>query len=339
MRGVKVELPLMISGNDVISGRIQAAAKLEKIPFLGRRITPRLQALSKKYYWKKIAQGDYDMVVTTSPVFEDTFLNYLPPGKRFLMVVHDTMRCVLGPEGLFDTSSDSADKLAYLSRRASKVICISKKVQNDIIELADVDRTVTRVIYTGNLLDINRISPPAGWLPDSYLLFVGLRAGRKNFRFFLQSIAALLNEEGRYLVCTGKCTRWEADLLDSLSVKDKVIFLDASDAVLVHLYKHAACLIYPSLYEGYGLPALEAMSLGCPVITSEYGGLKEIGGEAVIYIDPYSKESMLKAVKDVLQSEAKRGLLRERGLRRANGFTTESMVSQFIIEMEELCEK
>ncbi|BAV07526.1 glycosyltransferase [Filimonas lacunae] len=220
------------------------------------------------------------------------------------MVVHDTMRCVLGPDGLFDPSGSNADKLAYLTHRASGVISISHTTCKDLADLTGLSETDITTIHTGNLLNTELETSNNLSLPSQYLLFVGDRTGRKNFKLFISAITDILQAQLElHVVCTGPCNKWEYDMLCKLQVADKVQFIEANDQVLVSLYKNAKALIYPSIYEGYGLPVLEAMSLGCPVITSRLSSIPEVGKDAVIYIDPYQKISIATAVNQVLHAE------------------------------------
>ncbi|WP_207435218.1 glycosyltransferase family 4 protein [Sabulibacter ruber] len=338
-KGHTIDLPLIRSNSDFISGNWQGLTAFSGLP-LGRKVLNKVDVLSKRWYFRKVREGQYDVVLITSPVFEDEFLKQLPSGKPYVMVVHDTMRCVLGPDGLFDPAGSNADRLAYLVRRAAKAICISVATQQDTLQLTHVPESQTAVIHTGNLLNVSVEAKPSLKLPARYLTFVGDRTGRKNFRFFILSIAEWMRgQKDLFLVCTGKSNVWEADLLQSLGLQDRVLFVDAPDAVLVHLYKNALALVYPSLYEGFGLPALEAMAVGCPVITSTCGALEEVGGEAVQYVNPADKDSILNGVKAVVENEQVRAQMRERGLKQASRFTVDGMVSAFEEVFQEVTRK
>ncbi|MFB9863629.1 glycosyltransferase family 4 protein [Rufibacter immobilis] len=328
-RGHTIDLPLVRSNSDFISGKWQRLTALSRLP-LGRKVLNKVDVLSKRQYFQRVRGGQYDVVLITSPVFEDEFLKFLPTGKPFVMVVHDTMRCVLGPDGLFDPAGSNADRLAYLIRRAAKAICISNATQRDVLQLSLVPEGQTTVIHTGNLLNVSEVSTASLKLPERYLAFVGDRTGRKNFRFFILSVAEWMRaQKDLFLVCTGKSNVWEADLLHTLGLKDRVLFVDAPDAVLVDLYKNALALVYPSLYEGFGLPALEAMAVGCPVITSACGALQEVGGEAVQYVDPSDRGSILAGVRAVAENKPYREQLRQKGFSQASRFTLAAMVTAF----------
>lgn len=337
-RGVDIDLPLLLSGSDFIRGKITVLERGRNLMGKVRGWT-RLQSLlnraSKKWYRLKLGRGDYDAVFITSPVFEDQFLMELPEHKPSIMVVHDTMRCVLGPDGLYDPSGSNADRLAYLIDHVSTVVAISNQTKADILVLTQVEEDRIHVIHTGNLLSLDAERPIQG-LPRRYLLFVGDRTGRKNFRFFVHSIARLLREEETdlHLVCTGKTNPWEQALLKKLGLQDRVHFFDAPDDVLVSLYKQALGLVFPSLYEGFGLPVLEAMALGCPVLTSTTGALLEVGGDAVVYVDPVNSASILEGVRSIVKNPKLRQELIQKGLRQSRNFGMSRMVDMFMERIE-----
>ena len=337
-RGVDIDLPLLLSGSDFIRGKITVLERGRTL--IGKvRGWIRLQALlnraSKKWYRLKLGRGDYDAVFITSPVFEDRFLMELPEHKPSIMVVHDTMRCVLGPDGLYDPSGSNADRLAYLIDHVSTVVAISNQTKADILVLTQAEEDRIHVIHTGNLLSLDAERPIHG-LPRRYLLFVGDRTGRKNFRFFVHCIARWLREEETdlHLVCTGKTNPWEQALLKKLGLQDRVHFFDAPDDVLVSLYKQALGLVFPSLYEGFGLPVLEAMALGCPVLTSTTGALLEVGGDAAVYVDPVNSASILEGVRSIVKNPTLRQELIQKGLRQSRNFGMSRMVDMFMERIE-----
>lgn len=338
-REIDIEIPLIFSGSDFIEGKFQSIENLKKIipaRFGWNKIVRVLNKVSKKRYYQKIKEGNYDALFITSPVFEDTFFSFLPDNKKTMMVVHDTMRCVLGPDGLYDPAGSNADRLAYLVDHVSTVFAISNQTKEDILSLTPIEEDHIKVVHTGNLLSLHLEKKPPITLPERYLLFVGDRTGRKNFRYFIRSIATWLREdqEDLKIVCTGQSNKWELALLKKLGVEDKIIYIDSPDDILVYLYRHAVALIFPSLYEGFGLPVLEAMSLGCPVITSTTGALQEVGGDAVVYVDPTIATSILEGVKSIVEDPAKRQALSVKGLTQAKKFTLSNMADIFENEIK-----
>jgi len=141
--------------------------------------------------------------------------------------------------------------------------------------------------------------------PGEYLLFVGLRGGYKNFRL----IQELLENDRSYRHLVFVCVGGEKDdqlqrILEAKGLSRNFKLLGpVQDNVLLALYQNALALVYPSLYEGFGLPILEAMANGCPVLCSNTSCLPEVAGEAAIYFDPYSAESLGEAIAELLRRE------------------------------------
>ena len=335
-RGHTVIIPLYLSGSDFIRGKFGEFLPLPKHPrfrFPSRFINQFAMRAAKKAYYEALRKGDYDIALVTSPLYEDRFLDYVS-GRPWVMVVHDTMRSIVTPDGLLDPSGPLSDRLAYLARRASKVICISETTARDLQSLAGIKPERLAVIHTGLLLTAKEAEVLPVELPDTFLLFVGERTGRKNFRGFLSAIAPLLiKQPDLYLVCTGSFNKWEIDMLIWYGVVHKVRVIRATDSVLVRLYRAAKCLVYPSLYEGYGLPVLEAMRFGCPVITSPIGAIQEIAGDAVLYASPFDPEAQREAISLLLDDPATENRMREAGPIRANAFSFEDMIRKFETEL------
>jgi glycosyltransferase involved in cell wall biosynthesis len=174
---------------------------------------------------------------------------------------------------------------------------------------------------------------PVTALPDKYILFVGSRTGRKNFRFFIRAIAPVLkrHEEVR-LLCTGLFNRWETDHLESLGVSGSCIDMEADDGLLLYLYRRALCLVYPTLYEGFGLPVLEAMANGCPTLTADSGAIREVGGDAVEYMDPYDADSIAGSLEAMIEQPERRRRLSELGTARAGIFLRQRMMKDLYDE-------
>ena len=332
--GCTVDLPLVVSGSDFIDGKLQAFSKLRDIwpPVIFRRL---IDTLSKRWYFYKLDRSGYDAILITSSSFEDDFLMHAGE-KPFVMIVHDTMSSIYDPAGFLDMRGSSADRLAYLARRAAKIICVSENTQRDLLKLCAINKDKIKVIYSGNLIDCYPVMPKAQ-LPENYILFVGERSGRKNFRFFAKAVAPVLkSHKDVRLVCTGRFDKWEKDNLDSLSILAQCIDIDANDAELLYLYQHALCMVYPTLYEGFGLPVLEAMVNGCPVVTADCGSIREVGGDAIEYIDPFDASSIASKIERIIEQPAIRKHLTQLGLARAHLFSRQRMMQSLLDEISSL---
>lgn len=156
-----------------------------------------------------------------------------------------------------------------------------------------------------------------------YLLFVGDRRPRyKNFARFTAAMAR--SEHGRdcRLVCFGggDLSADERRRLDDLGLLRRTVAISGADSLLASLYRHAKALVYPSLYEGFGFPLLEAMSLGCPVLCSDAGPIPEVVGSAALFFDPEDSESIAAAIERGLGDSAVVARLKAAGPVRAQAF-------------------
>jgi glycosyltransferase involved in cell wall biosynthesis len=223
----------------------------------------------------------------------------------------------------------SAVKAAAL-RRADRVICISDCTRSDLLDLIDIPPervSVTHLGYSrlrssGIVGQERQIQPPE----EPYLLYVGQRHGYKNFDGLLQAVASSNVLREFKLVCMGggRLQATEQKRIKDLGLaEDSVVQVSGDDERLANLYSHASAFVYPSLYEGFGMPPLEAMSLGCPVVSSDQGSLPEVMGSAAQYFDPIDTESMSDALEAVLLSEARASELRFLGFERAKRYSWE----------------
>jgi glycosyltransferase involved in cell wall biosynthesis len=184
--------------------------------------------------------------------------------------------------------------------KADAIICPSEATRLDLHRFYDVPEHKTFVVYHG----IARLLPTsAGLLPRKrkpFLLYVGSRAPYKNFHGLLFAFAAagLQSSFDIVVVGGGPPRRGELEQIWRAGLSDSVHFMDRlSDDVLAACYEQAHLLVYPSLYEGFGFPPLEAMALGCPVVAARASCLPEICGPAACLFDPDSEDAFVEALK------------------------------------------
>ena len=218
-------------------------------------------------------------------------------------------------------------KLAYLS--ADALICGSDSARRDLLlhypEL-DGRRPIT-VIHHGPTLDASITAAPeeaaARWLEQPYVLFVGGRQHYKNFDGALAGFAGSgLAREGVRLVCTGApLSPAETSLIARQGLDGQVLATGPVDrGMLVTLYRHAHCLLYPSRFEGFGMPVLEAMTLGCPVVASACTSIPEIAADGAILVPDGAPEGLADAMQS-LQDPGLRARMIAAGLRRSTSFS------------------
>jgi glycosyltransferase involved in cell wall biosynthesis len=193
--------------------------------------------------------------------------------------------------------------LRHGARSADAVVAVSDFTRDELVELLDVPVERIRVIPNG----IEPVFHPDGpAAPGDYVLAVGTLEPRKNLERAVEA-ARLANVELRVVGAAG----WGG--VDVPGWAGRV-----SDDELAALYRGARCLVFPSLYEGFGLPVLEAMACGLPVVTTRGGATEEIAGGAAVLVDPLDPGAIAAGISE---AESRRGELRALGLERARGFT------------------
>jgi glycosyltransferase involved in cell wall biosynthesis len=157
---------------------------------------------------------------------------------------------------------------------------------------------------------------------QNYILFTGARTFYKNFNNFIYAVAPLLAKYNLQLKCTGKpFENSESDLLKQQKIFDRTSVQFANEDELKELYANALCFVFPSLYEGFGIPILEAFACGCPLALSNASCFPEIAGNAGIYFEPESVENMREKIESVICSESLRNSLAIKGFERLKAFS------------------
>ena len=250
--------------------------------------------------------------------------------KRVL-TVHDMIHEKFSSD--LDLENRYAKDKANAIKRADHVICVSENTRKDLIELLGVDEAKISTIHLASaprdniLIDRDRLPQ----IKKSYLLYVGQRDPYKNFTRLLEAYhrSSKLNKDF-HLVCFGlkKFSSSEIEKIKDFQLQDKVIQISGNDDILAHLYSQASAFVYPSLYEGFGIPPLEAMSFGCPVVCSNVSSIPEIVGNAGEYFNPYDVESMIEAIEKVVYSKERSSILKRLGENRVKLFSWELCAEQ-----------
>lgn len=224
----------------------------------------------------------------------------------------------------------------YSLKKAKKIIAVSKSTKKDLNKFyPSVEEKVT-VVYNGFEKNSDKsATPDENFLimndlkAGKYILYVGTLQPRKNINTLIKSFALLKKQYPDFkLVITGK-KGWLYDKIfeevKKQQLEENVIFTDfIPDSDVALLYKNAFCFVLPSLYEGFGLPILEAMSYNCPVITSHSSSLPEIGGDACLYFDSNDEKDLLEDLKLLITDENVRKELIEKGKERVKLFSWET---------------
>ncbi|MEJ2627861.1 MAG: glycosyltransferase family 1 protein, partial [bacterium] len=228
--------------------------------------------------------------------------------------------------------------LQSAAKRAHKIITVSNHSKKDLITFCNIPENKIRVIYHGYkrfLVEENEhhISKDLN-IQKPYILFVGERRPHKNMENLILAFSKLIkqNHNDIQLVIVGKkyadYSKPEK-MISSLRLNKKVILTDAiSDTGLAYLYKNTEMFVLPSFYEGFGMPILEAMSFGVPVLGSNTTSIPEVIGEAGILFNPHDPNEIAKNMEKVLKNRKIRNTLIEKGKKRVKEFSWDSAASQ-----------
>ena len=259
-------------------------------------------------------------------------------GVKTVVTVHDLVYKTY-PEGHPDGAREISEKqLAATAKNADRIICVSQSTKDDFKRFFSVDERKLSVIYHG--VDENIFSPlregesaRASWVVRSlgiqkpFLLFVGTIEPRKNLKNLLEAFS-LLKKRGSFggvLVVAGM-KGWMVEGLEALTAKlgiiQEVIFLGwVEDEGLRYMYALAEIFIYPSFYEGFGFPILEAFHCGAAVVTSDVSSCPEIAKDAALLVDPRDPQKIAGAIEKILGDKNLKKTLKEKALSRAKDFS------------------
>lgn len=280
------------------------------VPLLERYLPnmyPNRLAMNKENTIRKLEEGLFDIFHPT--LFEDYYLEYLN-GKPYVLTIHD-MIIELYPE--FINSPGFIARKKKLADGAAHIIAVSENTKNDIVDVFNISPDKISVVYHGSSLKEGKSDIE---LPTKYILYIGdRRLGYKNFAFFITSLKLVLNENPDLKVlCTGDdFTLEEKAFLKALGLDDQVEHRFVADEDLYTVYNKAKMFVYPSYYEGFGIPILEAFQADCPVVLADASCFKEVAGDAALYFDPKSVNQLQNRVRTLLRDEELAKNLKEKG--------------------------
>lgn len=231
-----------------------------------------------------IKKGDFDIFHPT--FFDDYFLPFL--GKKpFVITVHDMI-----PEIFSMDHSQAKQKLAVIPK-AAHIIAVSGQTKKDLVRIMNVPEEKVSVVYHGADEEPYIPSSTAPFA-EEYILYVGTRYEYKNFKAFCKSCVGILKRHPQLkIVCTGvPFSPEKIQLFESLGIKDRMVhrFVQTRQE-LFDLYHYAITFVYPSKYEGFGIPILEAYKADCPVMLNRASCFPEIAGDAAVFFDLNSEKS------------------------------------------------
>ena len=252
-----------------------------------------------KYYNKNVSRwhinkSEYD-------IFHPTYYNnyYLKNLKKPCVITVYDMIHEKFPQ-YFKDSKKTIEEKKNAILNSSKIIAISNSTKDDLLSHYNVPENKVEVIHLAT--NFSKSLSKEIYINDKpFFLFVGARSGYKNFNFMIKSISKyLVKDFDLFCIGGGNFNQEENNLLKKLNVSSNVKWLSAGEHTLSSMYKSCEALIYPSLYEGFGIPIIEAFASECIVISGSGGSLKEIGGDASIYFNYEDSKSLSEAVEKAI---------------------------------------
>ncbi len=316
---VKFGCPIHL--NDFINSKnkkVFQIKKIDKIPRFSTKILNQLNLYINNYVFNRWKP---DIIHKT--YFND--FNYKLLKAKIVINVWDLSHEIY--HYMYDKPADWRPKQSAL-KNVDHVICSSKKTQEDLIKFYNIDHKKTSIVYQSapkistNFQIKNK--------KDNILLFVGSRLKYKNFEKLLEAFS-LKKEilENFELVCFGneKINSKEKFLIKKYNLNEKNIKFDyGSDLKLLDYYLRATALIYPSKNEGFGFPPLEAMTFGCPVISSNNAAITEATGLDKFIFNPDDASEMINVIESVIESKENINFLKNYGIERVKKFKTKNMI-------------
>ncbi|GAB4047155.1 glycosyltransferase family 4 protein [Spirosoma litoris] len=303
-----------------------------KIPVLPYPFPKRYRLLSQSNKIFNIVNAklaNYDVYHAT--YFSDFLKNYTSH-KPYVTTFYDMTYERLSHQ-FVELSADTLiiGQKKKIAQYASHLIAISESTKRDMVDILNIDPKKITVIYLSTPFSQNKILENTYKINKRpYLLFVGNRTGYKNFIPFLRSIAYILIRYQIVLVCAGggSFTSNEHDVIRALSLNGLVEHQLIDDTLLPHLYDGAIAFVFPSLYEGFGIPILEAFSCNCPCIVSNTSSFPEVAGKGALYFDPTDSESMATNVERVILDDELRNNLIQNGQQQLRRFSWQHTVNE-----------
>ena len=319
---------------------------LTPFSFKGKKILQNV--LGRRASRHAIANTNPDIFHPT--YFDPYFLKALE--KRsipFVLTVHDMIHEIYGhgSRSLFSLDAHVVEQKRLLAEKADAVIAVSEHTRQDLLRFCpNLEPSKIQVIHHGNSLNNSPLLPSdlsSIVHRPPFLLFVGQRKSYKNFAWMVEHLADLLrSEKDLHLICVGGSAfdAVEQEQLTRLGIAQKVQYLTvSSDTELAAVYSQAACFIFPSRYEGFGIPVLEAFACGCPAVLNRASSLPEVGGDAAVYFEEAENGSLDRAVRRVLEDSAFRKMMITLGHERARQFTWEQSAAKHLAVYQSITKK
>lgn len=305
-------LPKIKSPKKVILFKLLAKIAPERFPYA-------------KYYnkYKSIEEIKKNEFQIFHPTYYDPYFLKYDKNRPFVLTIHDMI------DEIMKEGKRTPKRKALLAQKATHIIAVSQQTKNDIIQMLHVPENKISVVYHGaSLLEQESHDIPS--LPLQYILFVGGRERKyKNFLLFIEAVTPILKNRNIDIVCVGaQFTKKEQNIFRQYGINNNIHNISAKDNQLFHIYKHASCFVFPSSYEGFGIPILEAFQAQCPIVLSNSSCFPEVAQDAALYFAPNNAEDMRKKILMILDNPKLAQELVEKGIKRLQFFSWEKAAQE-----------
>ncbi len=343
------EQKFVLWGPDIVKDPYPDIPKKE---FIGNGTLTRatIEELWKYTPFAKLAE-DIDVYHLTFPAFPAPRSN---TKTRTVSTIYD-LAFAYFPESITEAASFRylSRTIPYQAENSDSVITISQSTKEDIVNILGIPAERVVVSYPGcdikapsdeELVQADHPALRGLNLPTRYLLCLGTWEPRKNLPTLFQAIKLLYKKlcDENIFLCMSGMKGWKYNdaesLIDSLGIGDRILPLGyVPRESLPFLYAKAEVFVYPSMYEGFGMPVVEAMACGTPVITTNVSSLPEAGGDAALLLDPKSAEAFAESIEKLLDDKELNGQMIARGFRHAAKFTWEQSALEHLEVYTRLC--
>ncbi|MFT5251364.1 MAG: glycosyltransferase involved in cell wall biosynthesis [Flavobacteriales bacterium] len=293
-------------------------------------------ARNKKYLIKTIISQQYDLFI---PTYYNPYFVKDIGSKPFVLTVYDMIH-ELFPEYFKNDSLNVVENKMYLMEKATRIIAVSENTKQDIIKIyPHIDNAKIDVVYHGCSIKITG-DKEIEFLPENYILFVGTRANYKNFNYLVTSIAEIFkNNPDLYLICAGggEFEKEENELISSLKIENQIIQRSFEEDELGFFYKKAQCFVFPSKYEGFGIPVLESMACGCPVVLANHSAFPEVAGNAGVYFELNNSKDLKNKIEMLVQNKSLRDEYSQKGLIQVEKFSWQKAAEECLAVYKKAC--
>ena len=310
-----------------------------------KKKTPKVHAknfhVKRDFFYRGISSFLKNIDIYHAPSLE----NLPNTSSNIVVTIHDCIHKAYPKGHAENTIQETESKMQQAIQKASMFICDSENTKKDVLKFYSIDPQKTKVIYPGTTptlfyplskseLETSKNKLQAKGIQSPYLLFVGTIEPRKNVKGVIEAFHHLKKTQKflGQLVIVGMYGWMQSDIfhfIENLNLKDDILFLNyISTEELRALYNHAEVFVYPSYYEGFGFPILEAFQCGTAVVTSNVSSCPEIAGDAALTVDPGNSKAISEAVLNILEDPTLKRNLEEKALHRTQAFSFQKTAQQ-----------